>query len=834
VTTLKSFYTSVRNKVERQFENLGRFIYRARIAVLVIVCLLTGVLCYQIPKISMDTSAEGMLYKNDPIRLAYNAFRDQFGNDEAVIIVIKPPEVFNETFLTKLKAFHNDLEKEIPYIRKVSSLFNVTDIRGEDDRLVIEDLLSKWPQKSIDLNLLKERVMNNPILINNFISEDGRYTSVIVETKATFTPKTDIEIEAGSDWTVSMDENADSNSYGKSRYLSEKENSEIIKALNQVVKRYQNTDFPISVTGSTVVEDAFNRATLKDAALLMVIAPLPVLLFPLFLFRRFSGMIIPYLIIIPSLISTMGLMAIFNSPFTLLTGGLPPFIVAIGTGDSIHLLSIFYRRLGQGNSKQDAISYALGHSGPAIVMTTLTTAIGLLSFSISELTVIANFGIFAAVGVILALFYSIFMLPALLAIFPIKQKTIDTNRSSLMDRTLLAFADFSTTHPLKILAVSIVIFFVSIVALSGLKFSHFPLAWFPDDTPVVKDTILIDRELKGTIPLEIVIDTKRVNGIYEPDILNSIEEFSRQVENIDIPEISVGKIFSINDILKELHQALHGNDPAYYKIPQDRKTIVQELFLFENSGSDDLERMVDSEFRKTRITIRTTWVDAVVFDRFIKDIEKKLNIIFAGKADISLTGSMSLIANTFPATLNTMTKSYVITFIVISVLMIFLFGGFKLGLVSMAPNLLPIIFVMGIIVACGFSLDMNTIMIGCIAIGVVVDDTVHFIYNFRKYYDKTGDSKQAVRETFLGTGRAMLITTLILASCFATNIICMMENLVRFGSFNALVIIFALLSDFLLAPALMVLVMQGREVNAEPELFFQRREPTTRKHGLGV
>ncbi len=334
------------------------------------------------------------------------------------------------------------------------------------------------------------------------------------------------------------------------------------------------------------------------------------------------------------------------------------------------------------------------------------------------------------------------------------------------------------------------------------------------------DTLSIDNHLKGIIPLEVIIDTKKENGIYDPEILNAIENFTRHIEKIDHREISVGKVFSIIDIIKEINQALHENQANQYTIPQDRNAIAQELILFENSGSDDLDRIVDSEFRKTRITIKTSWVDAVVFDKFIKDMETCLNTIFYGKTDFQLTGAMSLIARTFPATLGSMTKSYVIALFVISLMMIFLVGDMKIGLVSMFPNLLPIVFVMGIIVLCGFPLDINTMMIGSIAIGVVVDDTVHFIYNFRKYFDKTGDAEKAMRETFLGTGRAMLITTLILSTCFATNMLCMMDNVVRFGAFNALVILFALLADFILAPALLVLLARKKEAAymKEPEL----------------
>ncbi len=419
MATLKTTYISMRSKCETHFEKLGRWIFRNPIKTLLIALILTGALCSQILKMTMDTSAQGMLYENDPIRLAYNDFREQFGSDEMVIIAIKPPSVFETSFLTKLLSFHNALEEEVPYLKEVNSLINARNTRAEKDVLIVDGLLAGWPEKHTNLNRLKKQVMNNPLLINNLISEDGQYTAVIVETEAIVQQSHESDIINSFEANILEQNEA-------SHYLNEKQSSEIVKAVNRIVDQFQSPDFQIHLSGTPVVQHTFNLATLKDTALCMAIAPIPVLLFPFFLFRRFSGMILPYLIILPSMLSALGLKAIFKSPFTLVTSGLPPFLIAVGTGDSIHVLTIFYRQLDQGKNKEDAVAYALAHSGPAIVMTTITTAAGLLSFSFAELTAIANFGIFAAIGVIMALLYTIFMLPALLSIFPLRQKKSGT------------------------------------------------------------------------------------------------------------------------------------------------------------------------------------------------------------------------------------------------------------------------------------------------------------------------------------------------------------------------------------------------------------------------
>ena len=797
--------SKIRNQVKIHFERLGHTLYQNRLKALFVAFLFVGLLVYQIPKITIDTSAEALLRKNDPSLLQYNAFRDQFGRAELIIIAVKAPEVFDAGFLAKLKSFHSDLKNEVPYIREVTSLINARNIRGEGDVLFVEELLGGWPEKNIDLASLKDFVLKNPLYQNHLISEDGRLTAILIETEASISESVSEEdLLSGFEEDTSPIENGSK----KPHYFSEKENREVVEAVNRVVDRYQSPEFILALSGGPIIVDAFNRATLSDIRFCIVLSMIVVAFFLAIFFRRISGIILPMTVIISSMVSTMGLMALCNVPIKITTTVIPGFLLAVGVADSVHILAIFYRSLKQGKSKEDAIAYALGHSGSAIVMTSLTTAAGLLSFSFAELTAIAEIGIFAAAGVILALFYTIIMLPAIIALFPIKEEhsTGADIKSSLMDRVLLSVSSFSTSHPTKILAVSLVIFFVSIVFILQLRFSHNVIHYFPDTMAVKKDLFFIDKELKGTITLEIILDTNKENGIYEPAILNRIEKLSRSIESINNIDIFVGKVFSINDIIKEINQALHGNDTAYYTIPQARKTIAQELFLFENSGSDDLERIVDSQFQKTRITIKTPWVDAIICNNFIEDIKNRFNDVLQDKTNITITGGMALMSRVIMAAIYSMARSYVIAFLVITLMMILFIGDIKIGLISMIPNLLPILIIMGIMGFAKVPLTMNTLLIGSIAMGLVVDDTVHFIHNFQRYYKETEDAHEAIKETLLSTGRALLITSLVLATGFFVLMFATLNHLVRFGFFTGMAILIALLADFLLAPALMILV----------------------------
>ena len=223
--------SALRAKIEGYFEELGHILFRHRIKTLVAVSLFTAFLVAQLPNITVDTSSEGMLHKDDPVRVHYNEFRDQFGRDEIVIIAINPPDVFSVDFLNKLKSFHEDLENEIPYVREVRSLMNARHTRAEGDVLYVDDLLQDWPERQVDLEKLKEQVLKNPVNLNNIISVDGKFVAVIVETDAVIAVESDPD-DIFADFE--SDDNVTEESTVKTRYFGAKENREVTDAIEAV------------------------------------------------------------------------------------------------------------------------------------------------------------------------------------------------------------------------------------------------------------------------------------------------------------------------------------------------------------------------------------------------------------------------------------------------------------------------------------------------------------------------------------------------------------------------------------------------------------------------
>ncbi len=807
----------IKKRIETMFEVWTRTIIRFRFLVLLLVLVPTFFIGSQVRNLTMDTSNEGLLHPEDPILTVYNAFRDQFGRDDLLVLAIKSDNIFTIPFLTRLKKLHDQLEAEVPHLNDITSLVNARDTRGQGDTLLVDDLLLHFPENDQDLAGLKKRVMENPVYRNQLVSEDGTFTTIMVEsdTYSAAGMTADDALAGFDDASVSTGDGA-VDATDQPEFLTDKENAEMVAGVKEIAGAYDGPDFKIYMAGSPVVTHTVKQLMMKDMKKFLRLAVLTIGICLFIMFRRISGVLMPLLVVALTLISTLGLMARFGVPFKVPTIILPSFLLAVGVGASVHVLSLVYQRLRRGELKEEALIHALGHSGLAIVMTSLTTAAGLASFAAAKVAPIADLGLFSAIGVLLSLIFTLILLPTLLAIFPLKQRSWEQQKlgQGVFDRFLDWVAAVTTRRAKLIAVLSLLLVLVFAAGIPKLRFSHNMLAWLPSDLPVRVATEVIDTNLRGSVALEVVLDTGRENGLYDQKVLEAMDKLGKELETFKQDSLFVGKVLDVTTILKEIHKALNENRPEMYKIPENAALIPQEFLLFENSGSDDLQDFVDSRFSKARVTIKVPWRDALSYVPFIKEIESRFHHAFDGisvnekPVSVSTTGIMSLFARILYATMYSAAQSYGIAIAVITLMMILLIGDLRIGLIAMLPNISPILMVMGIMGWFSIPLDMFTMLVASIAIGLAVDDTIHFIYNFRKYYEESGDVHQAVEKTLHTAGRAMLTTSIVLSIGFFIFMFASMHNVFNFGMLVGLAIVIALLADFFLAPALMALALK--------------------------
>ncbi|MDH5219417.1 MAG: MMPL family transporter, partial [Gammaproteobacteria bacterium] len=656
--------SGIRHQIEKAMEKFGYFIMDRRYIVLILMLMLIAAFVSQVPKITIDTSNEGFLHEDDPILLQYNKFRAQYGREEMIMLAITAPDIFDRGFLEKLRDMHAEIEGNVPHLDEVNSLINARNTRGEGDRLIVEDLFENWPQNQQELDVIKKRALANTTYRDFILSRDGTVTTVMIQTQAYSTAGQETDLMAGFEDTAA--EGMEAKQEQEPQFLSDKENSEVVAATRKIVDKYMKEDFQIYAAGVPTVIDKLKGSMQKDMQGFTRMALGIIILVLFFLFRRVSGVLLPLAVVIFTVLSTVGLMAATGTALKLPTQILPSLILAVSVAASVHLLAVFYRHFHETADKREAIAYAMGHSGLAIIMTSMTTAAGLLSFSTSGVAPVADLGRFAGAGVLISLIYTLVLVPVLIAVFPIKHKggKRETANHPLMDNFLQGLGEFSVRHAKSLVIVGLAIMAVGIVSLLNIQFKHDPLTWMPEEWEVRKATALVDERMGGSTTVEIVVDTGKENGLYEPTIMNKIQMMHDQAVGLKYGEHEVSKVVSVVDILKESNRALHENKDEFYTIPQQRDLVAQELFLFENSGSDDLENFVDSQFQQARLTLKGPWTDAGTSSEAIVKEYALLNSIFGDEVSSYVTGMGTLFVRTMDAAIKSMRDSYMIATVV--------------------------------------------------------------------------------------------------------------------------------------------------------------------------
>jgi len=790
------------SKLETVMGRFGSFIHDNPFKVLLVLVILLAFPISHVPQIKMDTSTEGFMHDNDPVLLTYNNFRNQFGRDERIVLAIKNDNIFSVDFLTQLKNLHKELAKDVPYVEDVTSLYNVRNTRGDGDKLITDDLLEPFPTTQIQADDIKKRAMESHFYKDLILSQDGKMTTIIIETDA-YSHQGEKKVSVDDEFSEGFGDEEGAKTVEKKVFLTDQENHELLDAVAVITNKYRKLGLEIYVAGSPAVNNELKAQMKSDMQKFMRITFLIIFVFLFLVFKRASAVFYPLLVILLSLLATVGSMAWAGTAFKLPTQIVPSLLLAVSVGATVHILSVFFDKFNKSGDKKEALSYTLAHSGLAIAMTSVTTAIGVGAFAGSEVAPIADLGTFASLGVMVSLVLTLTLLPALLTITKLKPK--EQAKAGKIENIMKSLAVIPVKHTKAVLIGSFLVVAISLVASTQVKLSHNPLTWFQPDNINRISTNVIDKQMNGSVTIEVVVDTGKENGWINPEKLEKLNSFTAKVEAYKDEFTHVGKVISLATIVKETNRALHENREEYYTIPKEGDLVSQELLLFENSGSDDLEDVVDSQFSKARITIKLPWTDTIEAVQVLDFVKTEAEKTFAGDK-VETTGMIPLLINTFANAVHSSVRSYFMAAIAITFMMMLILGSPRLGLISMIPNLTPIVMGMSIMYMADMPLDMFTLLIGSIAIGLAVDDTIHFMHNFKRYYSETKDIQLAMEQTFFTTGKAMVITTLVLSFGFYAYMAANMISVQNFGILTGSVIIFALLSDLLLAPALMVVM----------------------------
>jgi predicted RND superfamily exporter protein len=758
---------------------LAEFVLRRRWPVLVGLALVTALFAFQIPRIALRISPEGMVVLGHPDTLYYAHYVEEFGTDEIVLIELFAQDVFSSKVLATVFRLTEQIQG-YESVKRVLSLASVNDIRGSPEGVEIAPFLTGLPETADELEAVRAQVHANPLLSGNLVSRDDRCTLVLVEL--------DLRKED----------------------FPEKR-KELVRRILELVDRERTEEVEFYVAGFPVVSTVLTTMLIEDQRVFVPTIALLIVLTLCISFRSFWGVLLPMLTIAVSLIWVLGFLVLAGKTVEIITNVLPPLILVIAIADSVHILAHYQEELeGNGNPQEvllDATAYIL----TPCFLTSLTTAIGFGSLMVSRVEGIRNLGLLASFGALAAFVISITLVPILLSLLPARSVRRQVRRRrSVLDRVLACLAGFNESNQTRVLLATFFFVVVAVTGLFRLKVETTLIEYLKDGNPLVRAVRHIESHLTGTSTLDVVFTFDGPEAVKEPGNLAKVEELARHL----LARPVVTDCFSLADILKRMNQVFHGGDPFYYRLPESREEIAQYLLLYSMSGEEeDLARYVDDDYQTAVLTSRLKTVSSAQMDRFIREVKEHIRREFP-ELDIEVTGISVLVTDSIDAIVRGQTQSLGLAVGIISLIMVALLGSFRLGLLSMVPTVIPILGTLGLMGWVGIPINTATAVISCVAIGIAVDDTIHYMSRFRKEFLKEPNEAVAAFRSLTSTGRAMYLTSFILTAGFLVLVFSHFKPIIYFGFLMAVTMVSALAGDMILLPVLLMVLKPIRRGKA--------------------
>jgi predicted RND superfamily exporter protein len=844
------------NSFNQFFEAAPELLLKRRFLVLILFFLVSAVLIFgMVTRFAMDMSLESWFQDDDPTRVSLDHFRQEFGSDDGVYIVYEAEDgdVFSAQSMATLRAFHEKLEtirlglddtqtdtQELPEfkllkrIEQIDSLLNARYQIAQGDTLISKKLLAQdYPVTAEERELKREMALDQRHFRLTFFSEDYRYGGIRLKTDFGVVPKqsqvseqNQEDLLAEDDFAMSDEIQVDQNLVHKQVEFEEMRMDEYLDFMTELRLLAAMPDFApfkFYFTGqAAMMEFAMNN--MKQASGLMGLMLLAVLVLLWFLFKSFSAVFWPVLVITFSAFWSIGFLSLIGVTLSTMVSLTFMLILAVGTADCVHVLSayIYYRQ--HGHEHRPAMRKAYRKTGVPIFLTTITTMAGMLALMISDLPQIATFGLNSALGVGVAFILTIFVLPVLLDIWhPFHKKAeqkLEIKRHkthqekgeseafhvNTLQRFLDKLPEWVGRRKITIIVCYFVFFGWFIYGTTLVKIDSNLIELTKEDSPIRITYELVDKNMMGGQTLEFMLEMNQRDAFKNADVLQTLEQFTQHLHKA-YPDFVV-KTFSLADFVKDTHKIMQGGDPSYESIPDDSILTAQLLYLFDNANADDRRDIVNDNYSSSHLTVQLKNKGSYEYTQFFEQVQADLQSHFGvlkpnyPDMQVSVTGSLALMMELVDHISWAQLKSFAFALLIITVLMMFSLGSVQAGLISMVPNLLPAFFTFGVMGLLDIPLDTDTLIIAPLIIGIAVDDTIHFIAHYRDAWFQTGDVDKALHSTLKEVGQAVTFTTLILGIGFSMLAFSDYMGLAKTGIFGSLSIVIALTSDLLLLPAL--------------------------------
>ncbi len=754
----------------------ANWVYKYRWLVLLFsVAVILGI-AKNVSKLSFNTSYRIWFDKNDTSLKAYDAFENTFGSDDAILISFKDSKgIFTNKALESIDRITKKLW-QTTRVARVDSLTNFQWVHGDDDDLLVEDLIPKLPLSEESMAKKRNIALNEKMVNGLLLSPDTTTTQIIAK--------------------LQVEKNPEKTHYEEVRSAVE----------NILEKEHQLTGYDYYLQGGPIVNTSFKIYSEQDMETMIPLLFALVIFILVFLFRSTWGTVLPLLVVIFSILVSMGVSGLRGMQLNPITASVPQIILAIGIADAIHIITAFLGQLKAGVERKAALFYSIEKNFRPCLLTSLTTAVGFLSLLVSNIGPLRDLGIMAGMGAIVAFIITFSFLPAALAIvpFPVRVVSLEEHGSNWTN----SLAEFVISRPIKIIVFSLVLSVGVLYFLKNVEINNNPVLYFKEGTVIRDSTDFIEANLTGTESLEFVVDSGKADGIKSYKFLHDLEKLQAYLEKLP----QVAKTTSLVDIIKRLNRSMHGEDKTYYRIPESQTLTAQYLFLYALSLplGKDLNDIINVDNSKTRMTALTWNQSSSENLKLIEKIKKwiKLNI---PSIDVEIVGKTVLFSYMQIELTRSFAKSILLALILVTCTMVITFRSFKIGLLSMIPNVIPIVLTAGIMGIFRMHLDAGTVMVGCVAIGIAVDDTIHFLSKFQDSVERGESYTGAVRYVYSQVATAIIFTSIVLVLGFGVFVFSSFNLNVYFGVLTAIVLFFAVLCDLFLLPAILVATCTGKK-----------------------
>ena len=806
-------------------DQIARFLYRFRIPVLLILFSTSFVLGYYLKDWNYATNLKDDLPEDNAVKIEFENFMDEFGAAELLSVVVEAPDIFTPEVLRLVESLTVECEKlheidDVISLTNISHYIHAKDPEGNSVVKVRDFIDDEIPTDPAKLAELKEKALAERMWVGDILSDDAGITTVNIKLSVV---EEDIEkrfalvdrvFDAMLTSLIPDSHEVTGPLFGADfgAKLPDSPYKDMQIAITgdpvpEQNKYYPDKPAPIKLysTGVTVLSVDSIAAMEHDTDKYLIWTPV-ILLLMLFLFTRsVRGILIPLFIIVTSVCSTLGLFFMRGHSYNMITTVLPVFLMVYCLSDTIHILMRYHEEYGLLHDRKAAVIETLRTMMIPCFLTSTTTAVGFGSLILGDLNSLIDFGYYSAIGVMIAYMYAIIITPLVLSFLPPpKDKLIERFKGGTMTRLLSGIGRFNDKRARSIAILCSLAILVGIGFTFNLDIETQLAKFIPSHSGSRLGLDLLVDRLAGITTLDMTLscpeseDGTRTSCFKEPWALQEMDKLATYMDQ-DVPETQ--KVLSYADLVKEINMVINDGDESAYSVPDSQEKIYDVIFFLENDP-ELTESFMNWDYDKARIAARIMSMSSAQHLALIDNITTWAEDNVDPRLKFEATGIVVIYATTVQAIVNTQIKSLVVALTIIGILMTVNVRSFKIGLMSMLPNCLPIFFTLGFMGAFGIDLNAATVMVACIAIGIAVDDTIHYLTRYIEEIKKDHQVVPAMKRTVVTTGKGMVATSVVITSGFLIMVMSDFGPNRSFGYLTSLAMMAALVADLLLIEAL--------------------------------